>query len=147
MKKTTIWKTPNSKATLTVKIEHYGMPAEVNAPAFCLYNCLDLVQQKYGWTDTQLNGRSPKCLVADMACYLNKDQIVKHFVNNPTIKAGIRNENVDFVADLCCYAHCAGALMGNDIQDAMWSIFNAIKAHVDTYWSVDNASKFFANID
>lgn len=130
MKKKTTWKTLNSKANLTVKIEHYGMPAEINAPVFCLYSCLDQVQHKFDWTDTILNGRSPKCLVADMACYLKKDQIVKHFVANPTIKAAIRNENVDFVADLCCYAHCAGALMGNDIQDAMWSIFNAIKEHV-----------------
>lgn len=123
------------------------MPAEINAPVFCLYNCLDQVQHSYGWTDTPLNGRSPKCLVADMACYLKKDQIVKHFIANQTIKAAISNEIVDFVADLCCYAHCAGALMGNDIQDAMWSIFNAIKAHVNTNWSTDNANKFFMKLD
>lgn len=133
--------------TLTVKIEHYGMPAEIDAPVFCLYSYLEKVQLSYGLTDTLLGGRSPKCLIADMACFLKKDQIVKRFVNNPTIKAAIRNENVDFVADLCCYAHCAGALMGNDIQDAMWSIFNAIKNHVDVNWSTDNAKKFFMKID
>ena len=59
----------------------------------------------------------------------------------------LRNENVKFVADLCCYAHCAGAIMGNEIQDAMWSIFNAIKNYICDNWDKQNSSAFFCNID
>ena len=147
MKNPTLKSTINTKNDFCVTINHYGMPAEIDIPMFALLNVLDDVQIRWGWTDTEYNGFSPKCLVADMCCYMAKNKIVQHFINNPTIKAGLRNENVEFVADLCCYAHCAGALMGNEIQDAMWSIFNAIKNYIGDNWKQENVHAFFHSID
>lgn len=147
MKNITLKSTINTKNDFSVTINHFGMPAEIDIPTFALLNVLDDVQSHWGWSDTELNDRSPKCLVADMCCYMTKNKIVQHFINNPTIKAGLRNENVKFVADLCCYAHCAGALMGNEIQDAMWSIFNAIKNYISENWKRENVSAFYCSID
>ena len=147
MKAITLKSTINTKHDFSVTINHYGMPAELNIPTFALLNVLDMVQTNYGWTDTEYNGFSPKCLVADMCCYMEKNKIVQHFINNPTIRAGLRNENVEFVADLCCYAHCAGSIMGYEIQDAMWSIFNAIKNYISNNWKSSNASAFYCSID
>ena len=147
MKNPTLKSTINTKNDFSVTINHYGMPAQCKVPMFALLNVLDDVQSRWGWSDTEYNYRSPKCLVADMCCYIEKNKIVQHFINNPTIKAGLRNENVEFIADLCCYAHCAGTLMGNEIQDAMWSIFNAIKNFVSDNWKQDNVHSFFHSID
>ena len=145
--KTTLKTTINTKNDFSVTINHFGMPAQANVPIFALLGALDSIQEHYEWTDTNYNGFSPKCLVADMCCYMTKNKIVQHFINNATIKAGLRNENVKFVADLCCYAHCAGAIMGNEIQDAMWSIFNAIKNYICDNWNKENSNAFFCNID
>ena len=143
----TLKTTIKSNNDFAVTISHYGMPAQKKIPVIHLLCALDDIQDHFGWTDTEYNYRSPKCLVADMCCYMTKNEIVRHFINHPTIKAGLRNENVKFVADLCCYAHCVGALEGDDIQDAMWSIFNAIKLYVDRNWSSENALAFFMDID
>ena len=130
-----------------VTIQHYmNKPSKTIPVGFCLAY-LDLIQENLGWSDTELNGFSPKCLVADMACYMEKTKIVQHFINNATIKAGLRNEKVEFIADLACYAHCVGSIFEGDITDAMWSIFNAIKMYVNNNWTEENASKFFMNID
>lgn len=144
---TTLRSTITTTNDFEVTIHHYGMEPQANIPVFAILNVLDNIQDHYGWKDTAYNGKSPKCLVADMACYMDKKKIVQHFINNATIKAALRNEKVEFIADLCCYAHCVGALKGNDIQDAMWSVFNAIKLYIDKNWSEDNALAFFNNID
>ena len=130
-----------------VTIQHYmNKPSKTIPVGFCLAY-LDLIQENLGWSDTELNGYSPKCLAADMACYMEKTKIVQHFINNATIKAGLRNEKVEFIADLACYAHCVGSIFEGDITDAMWSIFNAIKMYVNNNWTEENACKFFMNID
>lgn len=144
---TTLCATINTTNDFKVSINHYGMTPKKTIPIIALLGYLDMVQDNLGWSDTSYNGRSPKCLVYDFACYKDKNKIVQHFINNATIKAGLRNENVEFIADLCCYTHCVGALMSNDIQDAMWSVFNAIKLYIDKNWSKSNAIAFFQNID
>ncbi len=146
-KNTTLRTTVKTANDFAVTIGHFGMPAQAKVPVAFLLSALDSIQEKFGWSDTTLNGRSPKCLVADICLYNEKNKIVQHFINNPTIKSGLKNENVKFIADLCCFAHCAGALMGNDIQDAMWSVFNCIKIYADQNWSEENALAFCQNID
>lgn len=131
----------------TVNVGHYVNKPQKKIPVPFILGYLDMIQENLGWTDTNLNYKSPKCLAADMACYMDKNKIIQHFINNATIKAGLRNENVEFIADLCCYTHCVGALSEGDITDAMWSIFNAIKMYVNNNWTKNNASKFFINID
>ena len=146
-KNTTLHTTIKTANDLAVTIGHFGTPAQANIPLFGLLDALDSIQSHYGWSDRELNSRSPKCLVFDICCYKEKNKIVQHFINNPTIKSGLKNEEVGFIADLCCYAHCAGALMGNDIQDAMWSVFNCIKLYIDKNWSEENALALFQDID
>lgn len=151
MKKKNNTATFTSKITDTknfrVSIGHYmNKPSKTIPLGFCLAY-LDMIQENLGWSDTNLNGRSPKCLVADMACYMEKTKIVEHFINNATFKAGLRNENVEFIADLACYAHCVGSMFEGDITDAMWSIFNAIKMYVIENWTENNVSKFYMSID
>ncbi len=147
----------NNNATFTSKItdtknfkvtiQHYMHEPSKTIPVGFVLAYLDHIQENLGWSDTELNNRSPKCLAADMACYMDKNKIVQHFINDATIKAGLRNENVEFIADLACYTHCVGSLVNGDITDAMWSIFNAIKMYVYENWTEENASKFFMNID
>lgn len=132
---------------LTVHLAHYMNKPKKHIPVPFILSYLDMVQENLGWSDTSYNHKSPKCLAADIACYMDKNKIVQHFINNATIKAGLRNEKVEFIADLCCYAHCVGALTEGDITDAMWSVFNAIKLYVDKNWSKNNAMAFFQNID
>ena len=150
-------KKKNNNATLTSKItdtknfkvtiQHYMHEPKKHIPLVFVYCYLDNIQNSLGWSDTELNGASPKCLAADMACYSEKNKIVQHFINNATIKAGLRNEKVEFISDLACYTHAVGSLLSGDITDAMWSIFNAIKMYVNENWSEENASNFFMNID
>ena len=147
MNKNTFTTNITDNKNLTVNLKHYMKVPKKVIPVPFILSYLDNIQEKLGWSDTNLNCCSPKCLVADIACHMNKNKIVQQFINNATIKAGLRNENVEFIADLCCYTHCVGSLMGNDICDAMWSVFNAIKLYVDKNWSKNNAIAFFQNID
>lgn len=147
MNKNTFTTNITDNKILTVNLKHYMKVPKKVIPVPFILSYLDNIQEKLGWSDTNLNCCSPKCLAADIACHMNKNKIVQHFINNATIKAGLRNEKVEFIADLCCYTHCVGALMGNDICDAMWSVFNAIKLYVDKNWSKNNAIAFFQNID
>lgn len=143
-----IFTTKIGQHDFTVNLEHFGVKRQCFFPIVYLLNSLDNVQASNGWTDTHLEGWwSPKCLVSDMACYMKKDVIVHNFMAHLAFIIGLENENVEFVADLCCYAQAAGSMMGGDIQDAMWSIFNAIKDYVAANWSTANAQKFFMNID
>lgn len=147
MNKNTFTTNITDNKILTVNLKHYMHKPKKTIPVPFILSYLDNIQENLGWSDTNLNCRSPKCLAADIACYMDKNKIVQQFINNATIKAGLRNEKVEFIADLCCYTHCVGDLMGNDICDAMWSVFNAIKLYVGKNWSKNNAMTFFQNID
>lgn len=143
----TLRSTINSRNDFAVTIQHFGCPAQARIGLFRLLGALDMMQQQMDWDDTHIGWVSAKCLVSDICCYQEKAKIVERFLNNDTIKQALRDENVEFMRDICCYAQCAGALMGNDIQDACWSFFNSLKDFIDHNWSKSNSVAFFNAID
>lgn len=93
-KNTTLRTTVKTANDFAVTIGHFGMPAQANIPLFGLLDALDSIQTHFGWSDRKHNSRSPKCLVFDICCYKEKNKIVQHFINNPTIKSGLDRKSV-----------------------------------------------------
>lgn len=143
--KTTI---KNNELGLNVTIKHFGWPAEApNFPLFHLSGLLSKIQENTGWGEHNFSIFNPLYLVSDMCLHQKKDIIVSRMINHDGFVEAMKNEAVEFIGDLSCYLHAAGAILGNEIQDACWSLFNSIKDYVSTKWSKENAAKYFEIID
>lgn len=144
----------NKEKTFKIKVEEYGKPlTQIGAaPLMVMYqwlnNALHSFADNLGTTidADKESGVDPITLVTDMLFY-GPDNFINRIFNNGTVKKWIRNENVKHTADLACVLQWAGSGLGGKFCDAMWSSFNAIKAHVYNNWSKDKVSEFWALID
>lgn len=143
--KTTI---KNNELGLNVTIKHFGMPGEApNLPLFSLPRILTRIQESNGWGEHAFSIFNPLYLVSDMCLHQKKNIIVSRMINHDGFVEAMKKEAFEFIGDLSCYLHASGAIYGNEIQDACWSLFNAIKDYVFNKWSKENAAKYFAIID
>ena len=143
--KTTI---KNNELGLNVTIMHYGMPGEApNLPLFSLPRILSKIKENTGWGEHDFSIFNPLYLVSDMCLHQKKNIIVSRMINHDGFVEAMKKEAVEFIGYLSCYLQASGAILGNEIQDACWSLFNAIKDYVLNKWSKENAAKYFAIID
>lgn len=133
---------------LKVEIEHYGCPAQApNLHPVMMLNALDQIEEKFGWKDRNYEGYSPKCIVADMCMYMDKERIVSKIINFPAFVKALKEEAYEFMVDITCYLHAVGALYGNQFQDACWSTMNSLKYYIAEHWSMENRGWYFTEID